>query len=78
MFPLVFEYFYCIVLNRPTSVIKEELEGALNAVEEAIYDHVVDVLHIGLPLLGGRLSSEQPLVALRHNKESPSPPHSAN
>lgn len=39
-----------------TSVIEEKPERALNAVEEAIYDRVINVLHIGLPLLRGRLS----------------------
>lgn len=54
--------------SHPTSVIQEEPERALDAVEEAIDDHVVDVLHVGLPLLGGVLASEQLQVSLRHDK----------
>lgn len=45
--------------SNPTSVIEEELERALDAVEEPIDDHVVDVLHVRLPLLRGLLPSEQ-------------------
>lgn len=52
----------------PTRVIQEELERALNAVEESIYDHVVDVPDVGFPLLRGRFASEQQQVALRHEK----------
>lgn len=59
------------VSDGPTCVIQEELERALYAVEEAIYDHVVDILHIGLPLLSGWLGSEQLPIALRkQNKEA--------
>lgn len=56
------------VNERPTSVIQEELERALDAVEESIYDHVVNVVHVGLPLLRGLLTSEQLQIALRHDK----------
>lgn len=56
------------VNERPTSVIQEELERALDAVEESIYDHVVNVVHVGLPLLRGLLTSEQLQIALRYDK----------
>lgn len=59
---------YRLLFGRPTGVIKEELERALDAVEESIYDHVVDVLNVGLPLLRGLLGSEQLQIALRHDK----------
>lgn len=79
MFSSLFRVLF--VHENHTSVIEEKPERALNAVEEAIYDRVIDVLHVGLPLLRGRLSFEQRPIALRdvtecdtHN-ESPSLPH---
>lgn len=54
--------------SHPTSVIQEEPERALDAVKEAVDDHVVDVLHVGLPLLRGVLDSEQLQVFLRHDQ----------
>lgn len=43
----------------PTCVFQEELQRALDAVEETVYDHVVNVFHVGPPFLRGRLPSEQ-------------------
>lgn len=60
--------FYPLLRDLPTCVIQEELERALDAVEEAVYDHVVDVLDIGPPLLRARLGSQQLQVALRHGR----------
>lgn len=56
-------------VHYPTSVVQEELERALNTAEESIYNHVINVFHIGLPLLRGRLGSEQRLIALRNKKQ---------
>lgn len=32
-----------------TSIVQKEFEGAFNAVEESIYNHFINVLHIGPP-----------------------------
>lgn len=53
-----------------TCVVQEELEGALDAVEEAVQHHVVHVLHIGLPRLCLRLRPKQLPVTLRGRKSS--------
>lgn len=61
----IFAIFQLSVVHEcPTSVIQEELERALDAVKESIYDHVIDVVNVGLPLLRGLLSSEQLQIAL--------------
>jgi len=57
-------------LHNPTSVVQEELERALDTVEETIDNHIINILHISLPLLRGRLSSEQLLIALKKTKKT--------
>lgn len=51
-----------------TSVIQEEPKWTLNAAEESIDDHIIDVLHVGLPFLWVTLGSEKLQVSLRHEK----------
>lgn len=40
------------------SVVQEELEGTLDAVEEAIDDHFIDIVHVGPPFWGHRVAFE--------------------
>lgn len=66
--PSTYKHARVSVQWHPTRVIQEELERALDAAEEAVDDHVVNVFHVGPPLLRGRLPSEQLQIFLRQDK----------